>query len=163
MAGLRGALILAVALIAIARGEGPQPPLPERVLLVGPVTVRAEVADTDESRRLGLMRRDKLEDGRGMLFVFASPRPMSFWMKDTTIPLSIAYINAAGVIREIHDMQPLDETPAQSAFPDLLYALEVPQGWFLRNRILPGDRVAGLPAPPVTSHENRPGVKSELP
>ncbi len=139
--------IFFLVLITFARGEGPQPALPERVLLIGPVTVRAEVADTDESRRLGLMCRERLEDGRGMLFVFAAPQPMSFWMKDTTVPLSIAYINASGVIREIHDMQPLDETPAQSAFPDLLYALEVPQGWFQRNKILPGDRVAGLPAP----------------
>jgi len=68
-------------------------------------------------------------------------------MGGTLIPLSVAYINASGVIREIHDLQPLDETPARSTFMDLSYALEVPQGWFYRQKILPGDRILGLPAP----------------
>lgn len=147
MSAVRKIVFFAIILAASLHAEGPQPPLPERVLSIGAATVRAEVADSDAERAAGLMGREKLEGGRGMLFVFAAPQPMGFWMKDTTIPLSIAYINASGVIREIHDMEPLDETPVRSAFPDLLYALEVPQGWFQRNKILPGDRVAGLPSP----------------
>lgn len=147
MSALRRISFFVLILAASLRAEGPQPPLPERVLSIGVATVRAEVADSDAERAVGLMGREKLEDGRGMLFVFAAPQPMGFWMQNTTIPLSIAYINASGVIREIHDLEPLDETPVRSAFPDLLYALEVPQGWFQRNKILPGDRVAGLPSP----------------
>jgi uncharacterized membrane protein (UPF0127 family) len=72
---------------------------------------------------------------------------MNFWMRGTLVPLSIAYINAAGIIREIHELKPLDETAARSTFRDLLYALEVPHGWFQKNKILPGDRILGLPAP----------------
>lgn len=80
-----------------------------------------------------------------MLFVFSTPQPMAFWMRNTRIPLSIAYINTEGVIREIYDLRPLDETAVRSVFGDVLYALEVPQGWFMRHKILPGDRVIGLP------------------
>lgn len=125
----------------------PQAPLPVRVLGIGKTSVRAEVADTPAARQAGLMHRDKLADGEGMLFVFPAPQPMSFWMRGTSIPLSIAYISASGVIREVHDMQPLDETPVQSLFGDLVYALEVPQGWFARYGVLPGDTVSGLPRP----------------
>ncbi len=132
-------------LICLARAEGPQPTMPERTLTLGAAVIQAEVAETEEARRIGLMNREKLEEGRGMLFVFSQPQPMAFWMKNTLVPLSIAYINAAGVIREIHDMRPLDETAVPSAFGDILYALEVPQGWFARNKVLPGDRVGGLP------------------
>ena len=125
----------------------PQEILPTITLRIGAATVEAEVADEPDERTMGLMGREELADGKGMLFVFREPQAMSFWMRDTLVPLSIAYINAAGVIREIHDLKPLDETPARSAFRDLLYALEVPQGWFHKNKILPGDRVLGLPAP----------------
>ena len=125
----------------------PQDILPIITLRIGTVTVEAEVADESDERTIGLMGREELAEGKGMLFVFREPQAMGFWMRDTLVPLSIAYINAAGVIREIHDMQPLDETPARSAFRDLLYALEVPQGWFAKNGILAGDRVIGLPKP----------------
>lgn len=131
---------------ALARTP-PQDPLPAVTLLVGQATLKAEVADEPGERETGLMGRPELSDGEAMLFVFPAPQAMSFWMHDTLVPLSVAYINAAGVIREIHDMKPLDETPASSAFRDLVYALEVPQGWFQKNNILPGDRVVGLPPP----------------
>jgi uncharacterized protein len=125
----------------------PQDPLPTLTLRVGSTTIKAEVADDPKERTIGLMGRTSLADGEGMLFVFREPQPLGFWMHDTLVPLSIAYINRAGVIREIHDLQPLDETTAQSTFRDLLYALEVPQGWFARNGILPGDKILGLPSP----------------
>ncbi len=125
----------------------PQPTLPTIRLSIGSTTVKAEVADEPNERSAGLMGRKELAEGEGMLFVFPEPQPLSFWMRDTLVPLSIAYLNAQGVIREIHDMKPLDETTSQSMFRDLVYALEVPQGWFGKNNILPGDRVIGLPAP----------------
>jgi uncharacterized membrane protein (UPF0127 family) len=96
------------------------------------------------------MGRKELAEGDGMLFVFSRPQPMGFWMKDTLIPLSIAYISGEGIIREIHDMQPLEESGVPSMFRDLVYALEVPQGWFAKNGILAGDRVLGLPKPSTT-------------
>lgn len=130
---------------ALARTPA-QDPLPTTTLRIAAATVVAEVADEPRERTIGLMGRKELADGRGMLFIFPQPQSMNFWMRDTLVPLSIAYINAAGVIREIHDLKPLDETPARSTFHDLVYALEVPQGWFQRNKILPGDRVLGLPA-----------------
>jgi hypothetical protein len=125
----------------------PQEILPTITLRIGSVTLEAEVADESNERTIGLMGREELAEGKGMLFVFREPQAMNFWMRDTLVPLSIAYINAEGVIREIHDLQPLDETTARSAFRDLLYALEVPQGWFHKNKILPGDRILGLPSP----------------
>lgn len=124
-----------------------QPELPKISLSVRDVRVEAEVADDVDEKTIGLMGRKELAEGQAMLFVFSRPQPLGFWMKDTLIPLSIAYINAAGIIREIHDMQPLDESPISSVFQDLVYALEVPQGWFSKNGILAGDKVTGLPAP----------------
>jgi uncharacterized membrane protein (UPF0127 family) len=143
-------LLIAGLLFHIVPAEARTPPqevLPIVTLRIGAVAVEAEVADESDERTIGLMGRVDLPEGRGMLFVFREPQAMNFWMRDTLIPLSIAYINAAGVIREIHDLQPLDETPAFSTFRDLLYALEVPQGWFHKNKILPGDRILGLPSP----------------
>lgn len=147
--------LLALALLAgLQFGPRPAPadtprqdPLPTITLQIGTSTVQAEVADEPDERITGLMGRTHLAEGAGMLFVFREPRPLGFWMTGTLIPLSIAYVNASGVIREIHDLQPLDKNPARSTFPDLSYALEVPQGWFQRNKILAGDRILGLPAP----------------
>ena len=119
--------------------------LPSVALRVAGKSVRAEVADDAQERSRGLMFRDRLAPDSGMLFVMPKPERASFWMKNTTLPLSIAYINPAGVIVEIHDLQPLDEKPVPSAFPNIAYALEMEQGWFSENRILAGDRIQGLP------------------
>ena len=146
---VRALLLIATFQIgAAANARTPaQDTLPQVTLRIGSATVKAEVADEPEERTIGLMGRTGLADGEGMLFVFRQPQMLGFWMRDTLVPLSIAYINAGGIIREIHDMNPLDETSATSTFRDLVYALEVPQGWFGRHKILPGDKVLGLPAP----------------
>ena len=89
--------------------------------------------------------RERLARNAGMLFVMPKPERASFWMKNTTLPLSVAYINSAGVILEIHDLEPLDEKPVPSAFLNIAYALEMEQGWFNENGILAGDRIQGLP------------------
>ena len=125
----------------------PQPELPKIVLTIRDIRISAEVADEPSEKATGLMGREELPEGTGMLFVFSRPQPLGFWMKDTLIPLSIAYINNEGIIREIHDMQPLDESGENSVFQDLVYALEVPQGWFAKNGVLAGDKVSGLPKP----------------
>ena len=107
------------------------------------VNVRAEIADTEAKREKGLMGRTALAEDAGMLFVFDREQPLAFWMKDTLIPLSIAYIDSNGRIVDIQDMQPLDETPHPSAEP-AKYALEVNQGFFAARGIQVGDR-AELP------------------
>jgi len=107
-------------------------------LQIADKTISIEVADNDQTRALGLMHRETLEENSGMLFVFESERKRSFWMKNTLIPLSIAYISKNGEIKEIYDMYPLDETAVKST-RSVLYALEMNQGWFEKNGIEVGD------------------------
>jgi hypothetical protein len=98
-----------------------------------------ELATTSEERSRGLMFRESLPENQGMLFVFPNERQVSFWMKNTYVPLSIAYIDAEGRIVNIADMQPQDTTSHPSAAA-VRYALEVNQGWFAERDIAAGDR-----------------------
>jgi uncharacterized membrane protein (UPF0127 family) len=107
------------------------------------VTVKAEIADTDESRQFGFMEREKIPDGTGMLFVFDRDQVLSFWMKNTPHPLSIAYIDSRGKIRNIYDMTPFSLTSVVSTV-SVRYALEVPQGWFEKVGVKVGDSVEGI-------------------
>ena len=102
--------------------------------------VKAEIAVTQEERAKGLMYRKNLPDGEGMLFIFERDEVLSFWMKNTTIPLSIAYIASDGRIIDVKDMYPLDLNSVSSS-RSVRYALEVPQGWFSRAGIRTGDIV----------------------
>jgi uncharacterized membrane protein (UPF0127 family) len=104
-----------------------------------PVSLKVELALSEEEQAQGLMYRESLDDGWGMLFVFGRDKLASFWMKNTLIPLSIAYINSDGSILEIYDMQPEDLSLIRSS-RSVRYALEVPQGWFNKAGIRPGDR-----------------------
>jgi uncharacterized protein len=108
-------------------------------------SLKAEVADTPQASENGLMFRDSMPEDRGMLFVFEQPRTASFWMKNTKIPLSIAYVDSAGKILEIKSMKPFDETVVPSASDRVAYALEVNQGWFDRHGIAPGAKIDGIP------------------
>jgi uncharacterized membrane protein (UPF0127 family) len=123
-----------------------QPPLPTIPLTLGDDTVTAEVADSRTERSVGLMHRTALPAGAGMLFVYPDERRLSFWMRNTLVPLSIAFINAQGTIVRISDMKPLDERHVPSDWP-AMYALEVPQGWFVARGVAVGDTVVGLPGP----------------
>jgi len=99
-----------------------------------------ELARTAAERGRGLMFREEMADGRGMLFVFDRETKAGFWMKDTKIPLSIAFVAGDGTILETQDMAPLSQElhrPAQA----YRYALEVNQGWFARHGLGSGDRV----------------------
>lgn len=107
------------------------------------VKLQVEIADTEAERQRGLMGRTALGENRGMLFVFESETTLSFWMKDTLIPLSVAYLDSEGRIIDIQDMQPLDETSHPSAEP-AQYALEVNQGFFEEHGVEVGD-TAELP------------------
>jgi hypothetical protein len=127
--------------------SGPQPTLPAIELRIGTKKITAEVADEDHERAAGLMFRKSLASDSGMLFVMDDSGPVGFWMKNTEVPLTIAYIDPAGVIKELHDLQPRNEKPVPSRFPNIAYALEMPQGWFTKNNIWPGERLEGLPKP----------------
>jgi uncharacterized protein len=104
------------------------------------IEVLAEVARTEEEMAKGLMFRTELRDGRGMLFAYTTDERLSFWMKNTLIPLSIAYMAADGTIVDIMDMTPRSLAPLRST-RSVRYALEVPQGWFDRVGIKAGDRM----------------------
>ena len=125
--------------------DAAQPNLPEVELRIGGRAVEAEVADEEHERAAGLMFREELGTDEGMLFVMPAPGPAGFWMRNTKVPLTIAYLDRAGTILELHDLQPHDERVVRSAFPNIAYALEMPQGWFTKNNIWPGERVEGLP------------------
>lgn len=115
----------------------------QKVLSINGVPVRVEISDTESKRQQGLMGRRYLTQGSGMLFIFPEEQGLGFWMKNTMIPLSIAFISKSGQILNIEEMYPYDLTTVKSQ-GDALCALEVPSGWFKRNGIQPGDIVNGI-------------------
>ena len=135
-----------VAHSALAAGELRVSALPITPLTIKGHKIAAEVAATPEQRTNGLMHRFSLKTDHGMVFVFERAEPIGFWMKNTFIPLSIAFIAADGRILNVDDMAPQDETPHRSK-GSALYALEMRKGWFAERGIGPGDLVMGLPTP----------------
>ena len=102
------------------------------------VVVKTELAKTEAEQMYGFMNRKNIPDGTGMLFIFKDDRIASFWMKNTPTPLSIAYIDYSGKIKDIFDMTPFSlATIVSTGY--VRYALEVPQGWFSKNGIEIGD------------------------
>ena len=112
----------------------------EKSISINGKPLRVEVANTPLKRSIGLMYRKELDSDSGMLFVFPESKSRSFWMKDTHIPLSIAYINENGIITNIENMDPfsLDSITSKGA---CRYALETNRGWFKSNDIKPGCKV----------------------
>ncbi len=102
--------------------------------------IKAEIAEKPEDRNHGFMERKNIPDGTGMLFIFDRDQLLSFWMKNTPHPLSIAYIDSKGKIRNIFDMNPYS-TDSIISTVSVRYALEVPQGWYKKNGITEGDTV----------------------
>ena len=109
-------------------------------LSIGGVKLEAELARTSLEREKGLMFRRSLKDGEGMLFVFEADQRLAFWMKNTTIPLSLAYLSSDGTIRQIVELEPLS-LDAKGSERSVRYALEAPRGWFERVGVEVGDRV----------------------
>jgi len=105
------------------------------------ISLNVEIARTDMERNHGLIDRKTLASNSGMLFVFQRERILNFWMKNTFIPLSIAYVDRFGVIREIYDMKPLDTSITYMSKNPAMYAIEVNRGWFAGNHIVPGCKV----------------------
>lgn len=118
--------------------------LTSALLLIGDQKIQVEIADTQETRNRGLMYRQDLTDNEGMLFVFEKSDFQSFWMKNTKIPLSIGFFDVEKKLFEIQNMEPplFPDAPLkiyQSKFK-AKYALEVPQNWFQKNKIFPGQK-----------------------
>jgi uncharacterized membrane protein (UPF0127 family) len=134
------ACLLAFPLLAASAG------LAQRTLEIGENKLVVEVASTPATRETGLMNRFSLQPDHGMLFVFEAPQPLAFWMKNTYIPLSIAFVDRNGRILNIEDMRPQDEATHWSK-GQALYAIEMRQGWFAAKGIAAGDVVTGLTSP----------------
>jgi len=137
---------LAAALLAFAGLAPAEAPLPVTQVRVAGHALRVEVAATIEHRMQGLMFRRKLARNDGMLFVFDEPGYHAMWMKNTPLPLSVAFVDADGRILNIADMEPHTLEQHAAAGP-ARYAIETNKGWFAERRIKPGDKVSGLPKP----------------
>lgn len=114
-------------------------------ILVGKTKLTAEIAETEDQRAHGLMYRTELKQGHGMLFVFETEQRLGFWMKNTFIPLSIGYFDSKGVLVDIQDMEPvkseMEEPKTYESAAPAKFALEVPVGWFKKNKIKLGARL----------------------
>jgi uncharacterized membrane protein (UPF0127 family) len=118
----------------------PQPFHAKLPVRVGDVTVLAEFAVLPAEMARGLMGREALGPDEGMLFVYPRPEILSFWMRNTPLPLDIGYFDSAGVLREIYPLHPHNETPVASREP-MQFALEMNQGWFRERGVRPGARL----------------------
>ena len=133
------ALLLFAAVPALAQ------PLPTVQLSAGMHLIHAEVAADFATRARGLMHRESLGANAGMLFMFEQPEIQCMWMKNTLIPLSVAFLDERGAIINIADMEPHSERTHCAARP-ASYALEMNRGWFSARGIKPGVRLGGIPA-----------------
>lgn len=118
-----------------------QPKLRTMTLWLGAEELSTEIALTTTEIATGMMFRESMAENEGMLFVFARPHRTAFYMRNTKVPLSAAYIDTEGVILEIHDLQPLEETPVPAQSDQIQFVLEVKQGWFERHNIKIGTMV----------------------
>jgi uncharacterized membrane protein (UPF0127 family) len=135
--------ILAIAFLPLGSAYA-EPQFPVVSLTAGMYVIQAEVAATEAQRQQGLMFREKLAPNAGMVFLFNRPAQVCMWMKNTLVPLSVAFIDEGGKIINIEDMQP-QTTNSHCAGSQASYALEMNKGWFAQKNIKPGTVIAGLP------------------
>jgi uncharacterized protein len=136
-------VLIAAVLALQLSAPGYADPLLTYALRVKGHALRAELANDEETRRTGLMFREQMPESSGMLFVYEAEGRHAMWMKNTLIPLSVAFIDKRGRIINIEDMKPQTEDGHEARAP-AAYALEVNQGWFKKRGIKPGDRIEGL-------------------
>lgn len=135
---------LLLLLLTVLAGPLLAQQFPKTQLSIGMYRIDAEVAATNETRMQGLMFRRDMGPQQGMLFVFDSAQQHCMWMKNTLLPLSVAFADETGRILNIEDMKPQTENSHCAAQP-ARYALEMNQGWFKAKGIKPGVRIAGIP------------------
>lgn len=134
-------LLLALA-ASLAQAQQPQLNLPRVTLMAGMHKIDAQVAATPAQRMTGLMHRRQMPQHEGMLFVFEQPSQQCFWMKNTLLPLAIAFVDDDGTIVNIDEMAPQTLDSHCSARP-VRYVLEMNHGWFDKKRVKPGTKLAG--------------------
>ncbi len=140
-------LLASVALFAGAPFASADAQFKTSQVKVGPHPLKVELALDDAQREQGLMFRRSLGKNDGMLFVFPEPAYHAMWMKNTLIPLSVAFLDADGVILNVVDMEPQTLDSHAAAGP-ARYAIETNKGWFAQKKVKPGDKVSGLPKAP---------------
>lgn len=126
------------------------------------VVLDCEVARTEKEKERGLMFRKFLGKNRGMIFVYNKPAEMNFWMQNTVLPLSIAYVHEKLFISSIHDMKPLSLDIISSDIP-VLYAIEVNEGWFRTHQILSGSKITIYKNPSDYKAERTNKYRKEIP
>jgi len=136
------ALLLAMLVAGAAWAQGQPQNLPATTLQVGMHNIRAQLALTPEQRQIGLMFRQTMPTHEGMLFVFEQATTQCFWMRNTLIPLSVAFLADDGTVVNIADMKPQSDESHCSTKP-VRYVLEMNQGWFAKRGVKPGTRIAG--------------------
>jgi uncharacterized protein len=139
--------LLSLCLIApgpVLAQEGAQLTLPRIKLSAGIYQVDVQVAQTAQQREIGLMFRTEMPQQEGMLFVFEQPSGLCFWMKNTVLPLTAAFIADDGTIVNLADMKP-QTTDSHCAVRPVRYVLEMNQGWFAKRGMKAGSRLAGVP------------------
>ena len=129
--------------VAVAQ-QAPQLTLPRVALTAGMYRVDAQVAQSPQERQIGLMHRKSMPQHEGMLFIFEEAATQCFWMKDTLLPLTAAFVADDGSIVNLADMQPQSEASHCSQKP-VRYVLEMNQGWFAQKGLKAGTRLTGKP------------------
>jgi uncharacterized membrane protein (UPF0127 family) len=140
-------LIGALAALFVNAAAWAQGAMPVMELTAGFHRIEAEVAATDRDRQVGLMNRREMPPQRGMLFVFDHENTHCMWMRNTYLPLSVAFIDVRGVIINIADMKPQTEDNHCAKVP-ARYALEMNVGWFAQRGIKPGTKLGGIDKAP---------------
>ena len=137
-------LACAPAFAQLAPAGQPQLDLPRTTLSIGMHRIDTQLATAPEQRQIGLMHRKEMPQHEGMLFIFEQPATQCFWMRNTLIPLTAAFVADDGSIVNLADMQPLQETSHCSAKP-VRYVLEMNQGWFEQRHLKAGAKLRGKP------------------
>jgi uncharacterized protein len=138
--------LAAYGTVCPAQSQSAQPKLPVTQLSAGIYLINAELASSFRERELGLMYREAMGDNEGMVFTFDGPEQVCMWMKNTVLPLSVAFMDDSGSIINIEDMRPqtLDNHCAKR---NARYALEMNFGWFAKHGVRAGSKISGLPHP----------------
>lgn len=144
--GLFGLLPLCLSLTGgdACAQSGPQLELPRQTLAAGMHLIQAQIASTPDQRTIGLMFRRDMPANEGMLFIFERPEKQCFWMKNTFLPLTAAFVGDDGTIVNLADMKP-QTTETHCSTQPVRFVLEMQQGWFDKRGIKPGSRLSGPP------------------
>lgn len=148
MPKLRRVLLILVALApGLAIAQGALPPQPAIKLTAGIHLITAEVVANNETMTRGLMFRERLAPNHGMVFLYREKSTLCMWMRNTLIPLSVAFIEDDGTIVNIEDMTPRTDA-THCAIRPVRVALEMERGWFDKRGLKPGTKIGGLPKAP---------------